>query len=166
MQTQNDFVLKNALNDPLNFGYNQMDEPDNAQSDHHGGYLPCVDPNVTQALYKKWKAADPKRPIFQGLGQGVAYTLKGSKISRPTIRWVTQQKAKSPLRTRPRRCVHRLCRSSKSHCGKCRNKTDMYAEYAKAADIVAFDIYPVNAEEPEVSNKLWLPAQGVLRIAT
>ena len=53
-----------------------------------------------------------------------------------------------------------------SHCGKCRNKTDMYAEYAKAADIVAFDIYPVNAEEPEVSNKLWLPAQGVLRIAT
>ena len=42
----------------------------------------------------------------------------------------------------------------------------MYAEYAKAADIVAFDIYPVNAEEPEVSNKLWLPAQGVLRIAT
>ena len=33
----------------------------------------------------------------------------------------------------------------------------MYAEYAKAADIVSFDIYPTNAEEPEVKDKLWLP---------
>jgi len=121
INTQTEFALKN-LQEKLMFGYNQMDEPDNAQADpkNPGKYLPCVDPAVTQALYKKWKAADPTRPVFQGLGQGCAFT---DYVGR----------------------------------GACRNKTAMYAEYAKAADIVSFDIYPTNAEEPEVKDKLWLP---------
>lgn len=121
INTQTSFSLKNALHEPLLYGYNQMDEPDNAQANPNGtGYLPCVDPKKTQALYAKWKAADPNRPVFQGLGQGCAYK---NYVGR----------------------------------GACRNKTDMYAEYAKAADIVSFDIYPVNAEEPEVKDKLWMP---------
>jgi hypothetical protein len=32
--------------------------------------------------------------------------------------------------------------------GSCTGKTDMYAEYAKGADILAFDIYPVNEGVP------------------
>ena len=124
INTQTTFALENALNEPLLYGYNQMDEPDNAQSDpnHPGHYLPCVDPAVLQARYSKWKQADPSRPIFQGLGQGCAYT---NYVGR----------------------------------GACRNKTAMYAEYAKGADIVSFDIYPTNAEEPEVKDKLWLPVR-------
>ena len=40
--------------------------------------------------------------------------------------------------------------------GACWNRTDMYAEYAKAADIISFDIYPTNSDSPEVKNKLWM----------
>jgi hypothetical protein len=32
--------------------------------------------------------------------------------------------------------------------GTCTGKTDMYPEYAKAADILSFDIYPANSKEP------------------
>ena len=50
-------------------GWNQMDEPDNAQSDANtGGYGPCVDPNVIIARYNAMKAADPNRPVYLGLG--------------------------------------------------------------------------------------------------
>ena len=40
-------------------------------------------------------------------------------------------------------------------------KDEMYNDYIKGADIVCFDIYPVNAEEPDVRDKLWLVAGGV-----
>lgn len=40
--------------------------------------------------------------------------------------------------------------------GACYNRTDMYAEYAKAADIVSFDIYPTNSDNPAVKDKLWM----------
>lgn len=72
---QNEFTLSPpAQTSKLLFGYNQMDEPDNAQEDPHnkGHYLPCVSPNVTLALYNEWKRKDPSRPVFQGLGQGVS----------------------------------------------------------------------------------------------
>ena len=72
---QNEFALSPpASSSKLLFGYNQMDEPDNAQADpnHKGQYLPCVSPNVTLARYNAWKRKDPSRPVFQGLGQGVS----------------------------------------------------------------------------------------------
>jgi len=41
--------------------------------------------------------------------------------------------------------------------GVCTSKTEMYPEYAKGADILSFDIYPVNSDQ----GKLWYTAQGV-----
>ena len=49
------------------------DEPDNAQSNGSGGYGPPVAPATLVAQYASYKAADPTRPIYLGLGQGVAY---------------------------------------------------------------------------------------------
>jgi hypothetical protein len=49
------------------------DEPDNAQSDGMGGYGPPVAPATMVSRYNAYKAADPTRPVYLGLGQGVAY---------------------------------------------------------------------------------------------
>jgi hypothetical protein len=49
------------------------DEPDNAQSLADGGYGPPVAPSTLVARYDAYKAKDPTRPVFLGLGQGVAY---------------------------------------------------------------------------------------------
>jgi hypothetical protein len=88
----------------------QPDEPDNAQG-MAPNYMPCVQPSVLVADYDKWRAADPDRPVWLGLGRGVSAT-----------QWVGR--------------------------GTCTGKTDMYPEYAKAGDILSFDIYPANGKEP------------------
>ena len=49
------------------------DEPDNAQETSPGNYGPPVAPATLVAQYDAYKAADPTRPIYLGLGQGVAY---------------------------------------------------------------------------------------------
>jgi hypothetical protein len=49
------------------------DEPDNAQSNGSGGYGPPVAPATLVTQYNAYKTADPTRPIYLGLGQGVAY---------------------------------------------------------------------------------------------
>ena len=56
-------------------GWMQQDEPDNAQSDGQGGWGPCVDPAEIIARYERMKAADPDRPVWLNLGQGVAWDL-------------------------------------------------------------------------------------------
>ena len=48
------------------------DEPDNAQP-VDGGYGPPVAPSTLVSRYDKYKSADSTRPVFVGLGQGVAY---------------------------------------------------------------------------------------------
>jgi hypothetical protein len=48
------------------------DEPDNAQPDD-GGYGPDVPPATLVTRYNSYKTADSTRPIYLGLGQGVAY---------------------------------------------------------------------------------------------
>ncbi len=48
------------------------DEPDNAQP-ADGGYGPPVSPSTLVTQYEAYKKADPTRPIWLGLGQGVAY---------------------------------------------------------------------------------------------
>jgi hypothetical protein len=45
--------------------------------------------------------------------------------------------------------------------GVCTGKTEMYPEYAKGADIVSFDIYPVNSTDTKVHGKLEYVAKGV-----
>jgi hypothetical protein len=49
------------------------DEPDNAQPNGTGGYGPPVDPATLVTQYGAYKAADSTRPVWLGLGQGVAY---------------------------------------------------------------------------------------------
>jgi hypothetical protein len=71
-------------------GWTQADEPDNAQSDGQGGYGPCVAPEEIIQRYERMKAADPDRPVWLNLGQGVAwdedrpYVGRGSDCAR---RW-------------------------------------------------------------------------------
>jgi hypothetical protein len=56
-------------------GWMHGDEPDNAQALPKGqkGWGPPILPEKIVADYQKLKAADPTRPIFLNLGQGVAY---------------------------------------------------------------------------------------------
>jgi len=61
------------IDDPTIIGWWMADEPDNAQSDGHGGYGPPVAPQTLVDQYDAYKTADPTRPMFLGLGQGVAY---------------------------------------------------------------------------------------------
>ena len=63
------------IDDPTIVGWwASPDEPDNAQDKSDGS---CCDPPIAPAAmvskYDAYKAADPTRPIYLGLGQGVAY---------------------------------------------------------------------------------------------
>jgi len=59
------------------------DEPDNAQSDGMGGYGPPVSPSTLVTKYNAYKKADPTRPVYLGLGQGVAYANYEGRGSNP-----------------------------------------------------------------------------------
>jgi hypothetical protein len=61
------------IDDPTIVGWwMDPDEPDNAQPEN-GGYGPPVAPSTLVSRYNSYKTADPTRPVFLGLGQGVAY---------------------------------------------------------------------------------------------
>ena len=63
-----------SIDDPTVVGWWMTpDEPDNAQSNGMGGYGPPVAPATLVTQYDAYKKADATRPIFLGLGQGVAY---------------------------------------------------------------------------------------------
>jgi hypothetical protein len=59
------------------------DEPDNAQPASGGGYGPPVAPSTLVTQYDSYKSADPTRPIYLGLGQGVAYPAYEGRGSNP-----------------------------------------------------------------------------------
>ncbi len=66
-------------------GWTMMDEPDNAQAKPGGGYGSCVLPATIAEQYRKWKTADPTRPVYLNLGQGVVnekYAGRGSVCAR------------------------------------------------------------------------------------
>jgi hypothetical protein len=72
--SQNQFVLSH-LDDPSIYGYNQRDEPDNAQwNNTTKKYDPCINPSVIIKRYEDMKARDPKRPIYLNVGVGAANT--------------------------------------------------------------------------------------------
>jgi hypothetical protein len=62
------------LADPTIAAWMQPDGPDNAQMNASGGYDPCVDPSVIRAGYDAFVASDRTRPVYLGLGRGVADT--------------------------------------------------------------------------------------------
>jgi hypothetical protein len=115
------------LADPTIIAWQQGDEPDNAQSDGKGGYLPCIDPTMIQSIYQTFNTNDGTRPVYLNLGQGVAYED-----------WVGR--------------------------GDCYHMDAMYPEYAKGADILSFDIYPVNNTDGMTHGNLWYVALGVDRL--
>lgn len=70
---QNRFGLANKEN-PMILAWMHGDEPDNAQSLGEGkGYGPPIAPEKIQEDYRRMKEADPTRPVFLNLGQGVAW---------------------------------------------------------------------------------------------
>ena len=70
---QNKLALK-YIDDPTIIGWMHGDEPDNAQSLGKGkGYGPPIKPQKIIDGYNKIRSADPTRPVFLNLGQGVAW---------------------------------------------------------------------------------------------
>ncbi len=65
-------VYQSHLTDKTILVWTQEDEPDNAQASSGGGYDPCVPPATVVSLYQGMVRADPTRPVFLNLGQGVA----------------------------------------------------------------------------------------------
>lgn len=123
---QNELGLQHK-DDELIVGWMHGDEPDNAQAKQGGGYGPPVDPAQVLADYRRLQQADPTRPIFLNLGQGVAWDGwygRGVRTGHP----------------------------------------EDYAEYAKACDIVCFDIYPATHQHADVKGKLEFVGQGVQRL--
>jgi hypothetical protein len=68
-------------------GWHQLDEPDNAR--RRGarlGWGHPTPPTEILATYQQWQQADPTRPVFLGLGQGVAWDGwygRGTRNNRP-----------------------------------------------------------------------------------
>lgn len=104
-------------------GWTLQDEPDNAQAKPGGGWGPCVLPPVIAAQYAERRAADPTRPVFLNLGQGV---------------------------------INEKWRGRGEFCGQ---HPEHYEEYVRGADIISYDVYPVNSELP-----LWYAGAGVARL--
>ncbi|HPV43145.1 MAG TPA: hypothetical protein PKX40_18345 [Spirochaetota bacterium] len=107
--------------------WTHIDEPDNAQADGQGGYGPPISTETVVAGYRSMVAADPTRPVYLNLGQGVAWDGwygRGVRTGHP----------------------------------------EDYAEYIKGADIISYDIYPVNTQDAAVKDRLWLVAYGVDRL--
>ncbi len=73
-----------SIDDPTIVGWWMTpDEPDNAQSNGMGGYGPPVAPATLVTQYQAYQKADPSRPIWLGLGQGVAYDAWEGRGSNP-----------------------------------------------------------------------------------
>ena len=53
-------------------GWDQMDEPDNAQPNGSGGYEPCVSPATVVAAYNAIRTNDVSRPVMLNFGRGVS----------------------------------------------------------------------------------------------
>jgi len=69
---QNSVALKSP-NGSVAVSWMQQDEPDNAQPKSGGGYGPPVAPAEIVKRYQTIQQADPTRPVYMNLGQGVAY---------------------------------------------------------------------------------------------
>ena len=104
-----------------------QDEPDNAQwlADRNG-WGPPVLPSTIVAGYQSMVSADPTRPVYINLGQGVAWDG-----------WYGR--------------------------GDRSNHPEDYVEYAKGADVLSFDIYPINSKD-SIRDNIWVVAHGIDRL--
>ncbi len=113
-------------------GWLQVDEPDNAQSDGHGGYGPPILPSVIVGDYQSFRAADPTRPVFLGCGRGVA-----------NFYWVGRGTGYGPQ-------DYPFWTTSANPVGG----------YYAGSDIASYDIYPFNSTD-QSANSPWYVAFGV-----
>ena len=81
--------------------------------------------------------------------QGIAATFRSNDPTRPVYLNLGQGVAWEQWIGRGSACAGRL---------------DMYPQYELGADIVSFDIYPLNETDPSVKGELWLVAVGVDRL--
>jgi hypothetical protein len=102
--------------------WDQVDEPDDAQSKPSGGYGPCISPAKIVRRYDTMRARDSTRPVFLNFSQAVA-----------NPKW-------------PGR-------------GSCTGDYADYPKYIGGADIISYDLYPVNNSLP-----LWWVAKGIDRL--
>jgi len=121
------FATQNVigLTDPKRYvlkAWDQVDEPDDAQPKHGGGYGPCIPPAEIVRRYDRMRANDPTRPIFLNFSQAVA-----------NPKW-------------PGR-------------GSCTGDYADYPKYIEGANIISYDLYPVNNALP-----LWWVAKGIDRL--
>lgn len=123
-----------GLSDPnreIIVGWQQVDEPDNAQplvgKIGLGGWGSPIPPSEMLRRYQAIRTQDPSRPVFMNLGKGVAWDA-----------WKGR--------------------------GKRTGHPEDYAEYAKAADILSFDIYPAAETDAALAGRLDVVAQGVKRL--
>jgi hypothetical protein len=108
------------LTDHIIVGWNQTDEPDNAQwIAATQSYGPCIDPSAIVQLYNQYRAADPNRPVFLGLGQGVGFDADNPYVGRG---YDCNENAGRGLADYPR--------------------------YIEGADIISNDSYPLNNHVP------------------
>ncbi len=126
------------INDPTIIGWLQTDEPDNAQSNPSGGYYSPIAP-LPSTTWDTYPGTDIYTR-YQG--------MKSKDLSRPVLLNLGQGVAYDNYIGR----------------GIRRNHPEDYPEYIQGCDIVSFDIYPVASDNPEIDNKIWLPAYGVERL--
>jgi hypothetical protein len=71
--TQNSVGLTSPQRSSI-WGWEQIDEPDNAQPNSSGGYGPCITPSALVASYNTIKSASAASPVFLNFGQGASVT--------------------------------------------------------------------------------------------
>lgn len=76
--SQNSVGLTGAGNTIIQ-GWDQMDEPDNAQPNGSGGYGPCIPAATVVAAYNAIKTNDTSHPVFLNFGRGVSDIYYGGR---------------------------------------------------------------------------------------
>ena len=77
---QNSVGLTGSGNSTIQ-GWDQTDEPDNAQPNGSGGYGPCIPPSQIIASYQAIRSNDVTRPIMLNFGRGVSDINYGGRGS-------------------------------------------------------------------------------------
>ena len=141
----NEVGLKH-LDDTLIVGWMHGDEPDNAQS-----------------LKKGWP--DLKNRDIKVTVDGESYGSYGPPIPpQKIIRDYQLIKAIDPNRPVYLNLGQGVARDYTPGRGVRSRHLEDYQEYVKGADIVSFDIYPVNSNDPKYKEQLWYVARGVERL--
>ena len=117
--------------------------------------------NITNSTIAGWMHGDePDNAQSLGSGKGYGPPISTEKIQRDYERIRTADPSRPVLLN----LGQGVAWDQYIGRGVRRNHPEDYPEYAKGADIVSFDIYPVVHDKPEVAGKLEFVARGVERL--